>query len=87
MKQEQDMEERLLHAPFAEVEHDLQEQSFWIKLFIRPCCARPDERGARLKTQGLRSMLSGRSDFTAEQLSKLSALIDQGETWYITRFC
>lgn len=83
MKQELEMEQLLQKAPFTEVEQQLESDRFWLKVFIRPCCPRPTERAARIKVEGLCSILSERDDFTEEQQASLLSLIEKREAWYI----
>ena len=82
VKQETEMEEMLLNASYEEVEQELSKTTFWVKLFIRPCCPRPNAHMAHLKVEALKEMLKGREDFTAEQIATLVQIASEREDWY-----
>ena len=83
MKQETDMENMLLSASYDVVRQQMETQSFWLKLFIRPCCPRPNAHAAHLKVQALRDMMRQREDFSEAQHEELSNIMDKYEEWYV----
>ena len=84
MKQEAEIEQMLLTKTFTEIMQQMETDRFWLRIFIRPCCPRPNAKGAHLKAEGLRSILASRLDFTQDQQSELSALIESRENRYVT---
>ena len=84
MKQEDEIEQLLLTSSFKEIMQQMETDRFWLRIFIRPCCPRPNAKGAHLKVEGLRSILASRLDLTQDQQSELSALIESRENWYVT---
>lgn len=87
MRQEAEMEEMLQSASFEEVRVQLKTESFWLRLFIRPFCPKPNEHMARIKVTNLRKELASRKDFSEEQMRELSGYMTEREEWYVNRFC
>lgn len=83
MKQEIELEQMLLTSPFEEIRQQMETDRFWLRVFIRPCCARPNAKAAHMKVEGLRSTLSARAEFSQSQRDDLSAIIDSREAWYV----
>jgi hypothetical protein len=87
MKQELEVETLLETAPYDELAESMSDLRFWIRVFIRPCCKKPNSRMAKIKVRALKETLSRRTDLSEAQMQHVIELADQGEAWYLGRFC
>ena len=87
MKQELETQNLLESATYDTLLRELDGRQFWIRVFIRPCCPRPDSRTAKNKVAAIRNTLSAREDFSSSELDRLYEKLDIGLDWYLGRFC
>lgn len=69
-------------ATFDSVLSTMQEDTYWINFFVRPCGPPPLEKEALDSLGKLRGQICARADFDESQKKQLLALIDAREAWY-----
>lgn len=69
---------------FDELWAAMQEDSYWIRFFVRPCCPAPDLAGASKMLDKLKAEALERPDLTEGQRQQLADLIEGRKAWYGT---
>lgn len=69
---------------FDELWAAMQEDSYWIRFFVRPCCPAPALDGAVEMLDKLRGEVMAQDSFTDDQKQQLAALIEARKEWYPT---
>lgn len=77
----------LFEGSYEELVAELSADTFWMRFFIRPCCPKPDEKGADRYLDTLRQEIESKDELDSAQIGTLASLIDDGEHWYKSRFC
>lgn len=69
---------------FDEIYEAMQDDKYWIRFFVRPCCPAPSPDVAIDRLDKLKAEVDARQDFTSEQKHKIFDVIEARKAWYPT---
>ena len=69
---------------FNEIYDAMQEDRYWIRFFVRPCCPAPRLDVAIERLDKLMTEVDARTDFTDEQKDQIKEIIEARKEWYPT---
>lgn len=67
---------------FEDIYNAMQEDKYWIRFFVRPCCPAPNLEVAIKRLDLLKKEVNKCSDFTAEQKNQIAQIIESRTEWY-----
>lgn len=69
-------------SSFQELYDEMQKDTYWIRLFCRPCCPAPDVEGAIKTLDKLGNEIKANSTFSDEEKDRLLQLVEERKEWY-----
>lgn len=69
---------------FEKMREDMQKDTYWIRLFCRPCCPAPDLEGAIATLDKLKDEVNANATLTDSEKSQIIELIEARKEWYPT---
>ena len=73
-----------MNESFDEVYDAMQDDKYWIRFFVRPCCPAPELEAAMERLDKLMAEVEARTDFTSEQKNQIQEIIEARKKWYPT---
>ena len=67
---------------FEEVLAGMQDNKYWIRFFVRPCCPAPDLEGAINMLDKRKAEIAARDDFSVDEKQQLFDIIEERKGWY-----
>lgn len=78
------VDNRAQTSDFDELVEAMQDDLYWVRFFVRPCCPAPDLEGAAEMLDHLVRDVEAREDFTPAQRAELAAHVASRKQWYAT---
>lgn len=67
---------------FQEIYESMQEDSYWMRFFRRPCCPTPNPEEASTMLTMLSLQIDRDPSFTDEEKAKLKEIVESRKEWY-----
>ena len=69
-------------SSFQDLYDEMQKDTYWIRLFCRPCCPAPDVEGAIKTLDKLGDEVRANPSFSDEERDRLLELVEERKEWY-----